>query len=470
MKLIHFLCLFFLLTFSGCTTFQSIAPPTSSPTQPKITPTNSVTPISFATSTLLPTAKLKPSPTIIPSPTQIPILPITQENLYRLEFVANIKFNPHDNYWPLFGLSFSPDSKFIAIGGNNGIEIWNIGSNQKIQTIDILNSNVRYSPDGRLLAFAAREKFGLIDLYDGTILQSFEREYPNYAETILFLPDGENYIVNGKTTEVRRISSGEIIHSFVTGETLSMEMSPDQKLIALGAYQENKVRIYQTSDWKEVKVISCTKNSYMINVSFSSDGKYLACNMARGKGPIVIINTSNWQIYKTISPIWGLDRGDYDHAHVAFTKDSKFVTDSYAFYPISSNEKYIPITTWDGINAGFTFSPDGNFMAGGHSRVTINGIGASEVPLFLYPQNGDILDFKGPYVFQINLPKNSSIFGWKLVQNEKDITGGGNGQKIFRIATNDPIHKKFDRGDLWVRVDYIEDGVLKMKTIVVTLK
>jgi WD40 repeat protein len=289
----------------------------------------------------------------------------------------------------------------------------------------------------------------------------------------VFSPDGKSYAISGDRVEIRNVIDGGIINTVTGGHDGLAVYSPDGKQIAVSG-DKNIVRVYQVSDMKTIKEFACKDNKRGArNIAFSPDGKWLACTSGMLEEPIILYDTNTWQVKNEIKPIWVHNIGDgglYISFYIGFTIDSAYVTDGYAFYPISSDKKLQPITDEGVFSSSFTISPDGSLAAGGQRFITIYKIVQPDSLLLDYPKNGDILDHRKPYEFKINSNMNFDKIAWKLVQNQTVIQYIYPGQKTLTIDLNDPLHYKIKTGDLFVYVEVLGKNGVYEQGIVVTVK
>ena len=95
----------------------------------------------------------------------------------------------------LHALAFSPDSKLIATGGNQGIiKIWDTENEKELQPITAHREwirSLRFSPNGKILASGSFDNtIKLWNLKDGQLLRVMEGHL-NKITQISFSPDGK---------------------------------------------------------------------------------------------------------------------------------------------------------------------------------------------------------------------------------------------------------------------------------------
>ena len=103
-------------------------------------------------------------------------------------------------------VSFSPDSKFLASGGENGtVNLWNL-KGQLVWAFNVPKgevNNVSFSPDGKLLATAGADGTGrLWDLNSRQQLEEFKMPQ-GMINTVSFSPDGQLLATAGDDGTIR---------------------------------------------------------------------------------------------------------------------------------------------------------------------------------------------------------------------------------------------------------------------------
>jgi Tol biopolymer transport system component len=125
-------------------------------------------------------------------------------------------FNPYSTG----AVSWSPDSKQIAFGVNNGLIVKNLESDT-LRSIPIGDGNrvfgISWSPNGKRIAYVVGVAM-IMNRYNPTELRVIdadatgERRLPSNGETLAFSPDGKYLVVykgNGRLHLMRSDGSGE---------------------------------------------------------------------------------------------------------------------------------------------------------------------------------------------------------------------------------------------------------------------
>jgi WD40 repeat protein/DNA-binding SARP family transcriptional activator len=144
-------------------------------------------------------------------------------------------------------VAFSPDGRLVAAGDNSGnnrrLLIWDVGSGRQTRLeSDFPPSQLTFSPDGRLLAGAGRER----------------------------------------GVEVRDVASGRLVGKPQLDEMArSVTFSPDGKLLFVGLYNGTGTFL-STEDWKPAGPGIRGHGQRILNARFTPDGQTLATSSADG--------------------------------------------------------------------------------------------------------------------------------------------------------------------------------------------
>lgn len=258
-------------------------------------------------------------------------------HIYDFATLTRRTFKRNENYPN--ALTFSPDSKYFAVGfSNNDIHLYDVTDGKLLQEKIKGNSNgavktIVWSPNGKWLAAGYTD--GVINLWqasDGALVQSISRHKAQVSELVFTqdsqilisasmddtirlwqMPDGvyiktintvngdcrrfsslaispdENYLVTGSDGKIClwQISTGSMINTCETNSyTYAVAYSPRGDLVASGN-NSNYVYLTQTEGFKVIKAMQAHK--FIISVAFSPDGLWIAVGSVEGENGLVQI-------------------------------------------------------------------------------------------------------------------------------------------------------------------------------------
>ncbi len=167
-----------------------------------------------------------------------------------------------------YGACFSPDSRYLAVGGlnSNGLVVWDVDSNVIVRNLvfDVSASTTVYpsfSPTGDTVICSVKNNLVLFDFNTGEVLNSMKLykapgkiTYSPRGDKILIMPyyGDKYYLVNIDTNlrykEIKFVKEGEY------DEIYSLRFSPDGSKIS-SCHASGPARIINTDDTSLVKSI-----------------------------------------------------------------------------------------------------------------------------------------------------------------------------------------------------------------------
>lgn len=215
------------------------------------------------------------------------------------------------NHERVVNMAFSPDGKILAVAVRldkttadnvfrGEIQLWN-QDGQLLNTLDHFASDVKFSPDGQMIASA-----GIIDgavkiwSRNGQLLRTFKNSSESqYLTNIAFSPDGKEIITSDSKGVVKRWNlNGQQIQVFqTTGNTqkeslAGLAFSPDGQTIVLVAYDSSThnsdILKFLNRDGQVIQTlkseISDTLSGEILpsTISFSADGQTVASGGSDG--------------------------------------------------------------------------------------------------------------------------------------------------------------------------------------------
>jgi WD40 repeat protein len=180
-----------------------------------------------------------------------------------------------------FHACFSPDGAWLAVSGEQPIQIWDVASGQLVRTFeskpDSHSFSVSISPDGTLLADSGSDgRITLWDVASGKTVRSLSHGRQNDVHDIQFSPDGKLLVSVGTDSAVRLwdVSSGQVLQTMMHGDGLyGVAFSPDGRLVA-SASCDRTVKLWEVATGRLVN--SLRHGDEVTAVAFSPDGALLA--------------------------------------------------------------------------------------------------------------------------------------------------------------------------------------------------
>jgi len=186
------------------------------------------------------------------------------------------------------GVSFSPDSRFIASSSDDRIQLWS-RDGSPISTIIARRalsagrtSIAVFSPDSKNIAYGTQDNTLNLWSLDGKLLRIIK--HPSKVTSVSFSPEGE-FLATGSADRQIRIwdRTGKLIRHFDADPEytdtsrsehyLIIQFSPDGSRIASGFSGNNgSVNLWTAKG----KLIATLEKGYPYSISFSPDGKLLA--------------------------------------------------------------------------------------------------------------------------------------------------------------------------------------------------
>ncbi|HBL10403.1 MAG TPA: hypothetical protein DD379_03135, partial [Cyanobacteria bacterium UBA11162] len=259
--------------------------------------------------------------------------------------------------------SFSPDGKFIATAGEDGIaKLWS-SSGQFIKALKWNQSkiwSVRFSPNGKYIATVSTE--GLVKLWDasGELIKHWNANQ-GAVLSVDFSPDGQYIATAGEngTGIIWNLSGeqiGELVGVHQTSVT-SIKFSPDGKQIAT-AGEDGIVQIWDVSGVQIGNPWTVGDRKAVFSISFSPDSKYLAAAQEDGIVRLWDLSDVTQETFVQLTGHQGLVLS------VSFSPDGKSIATSgedgtTRLWNLSGQPISEPLRGHPGAVLSVNFSPDG---------------------------------------------------------------------------------------------------------------
>jgi RNA polymerase sigma factor (sigma-70 family) len=265
--------------------------------------------------------------------------------------------------------AFSPDSKYVAIGGaRGGAVLWDMNTGKEVRRLNPHGgvSHIAFSPDGKMLAAASPR--GAIRLYDATtgkILPGSADPDLQFVSSLRFSPDGKRLFGDASACliwdpstgrELQRIADPKLLEFKHPNDMRNLVLSPDESRLA-AANSDGTITVWDAATCKEKHVLK-GHDRVVWNLMFTPDSRYLISN---GSDELV--------------RVWDAAGGRMKHqirgqTPLAVSRDTRYLatadakTPTVFLYDLSTG-KETKRFTWQqqGMVIGLAFSPDGRSLA-----------------------------------------------------------------------------------------------------------
>ena len=331
------------------------------------------------------------------------------DNLKKSE---KIKVNVQTGHLFAYSIATSPNSRFLATGGNYDkfIKIWDVMLGREIVSFtahkDGINS-LQYSPNGRYLVSSSDDStIKIWNAYDYSLINTIRTIHP--ALSVIFTPDSKQLVTGGRDSLIKflDITTGAVVKilKLHKGAVTGLSFIPDNDEYLFSCSSDSMIYKWNLLSG-EMDRWYRTKGKVM-GVWVSNDSKYL-CSLSTDT-LLNVWDIQNKKYYFKVKVNASKNTGTF--AGPSFSPDSKVLV--YA----SANDSLaiINLSTLQSISYGFksdnyslfdvVFSQDGNYLAG---RLDIGG------PLRIYnfsswdfiksPASLGVKDIKTYYTLPLSL-------------------------------------------------------------------
>ena len=216
-----------------------------------------------------------------------PAQPATTRNATRTNNVSNTEILVNfrlDNM--VLSVSWSPDSKFLAVGSVNKATIFNVNTDQLYWEYDVNNvSSVSWSPNSMFFAVCSENKATIFTAETFNRKEEIKEPYSEYefndVSSVSWSPDSKFLAVGSKNNAtIFNVNTGELYWEYDVNNVSSVSWSPNGKFLAVGNYNnhndndndnKNKVIIFNV----ETNIVYAEyETDDVSSISWSSDSKF----------------------------------------------------------------------------------------------------------------------------------------------------------------------------------------------------
>lgn len=184
---------------------------------------------------------------------------------------------------PVSGLIISPDSRWFASGGHDGMaQVWNLQTGEKKLALPEHHDGVHslaWFADGRTFATVAGDNIGRVWDLDSNVARKTVTEHQNDAWSPVFSPDGHTLAAGGSNRKIVRLidwpsgaqrASLPEHKSWVRGA----DFSDDGRMLATYCFDDT-VLIWNVANAQAVRTYNIATNG-MDSIVFAPGGQYFA--------------------------------------------------------------------------------------------------------------------------------------------------------------------------------------------------
>ncbi len=247
---------------------------------------------------------------------------------------------------PINDVKISPNNKFIATGGEDGIiKLWNIDSGKLLNTlVGHLNpiKSLDVSPDSKFLASVSgfpEAKLNIWDLVTNTIVFT-KSGFASSNSLVVFSPDG-NLLVLGSgqdSSVILSTNDWKVVRKIDMGQEINaIRFSTDDKFMAVSNRYIDKINIYNIKNWqKEANgdIFNPDWTNGVTDISFSKNNDILA--VACGDNNVRLYSVPDWKFIKVLPGLTkfsdGSESEQADDIKISFINGNKYMLGTFGYF------------------------------------------------------------------------------------------------------------------------------------------
>jgi len=289
--------------------------------------------------------------------------------------LCNLGLFVDEHQAPVIGVAYTPDGQSLLSANRDGVLLVRDLASGKAETRAILPnratnaSRMALNPaDGRYMAVSTAA--GMVHVWDRNdwTVASWKAHDPAAYVLVTYSPRG-HYLATaaGDSVKVWNADHKEVYTFRNTHRVTDVCWSPDERFLAVSAYDMPRVRIWEVSTGQETTIRTIQWNATA--VAFSPDGKHFAWTGMDGVVPVYDVQ-ANFKQVATLAGAPGIQ------SRLSFSPDGRMIVSASRFGParIWRVESGQLVSTIHGHSNGvrdLVFTPDGSVLTtvGGDQRI-----------------------------------------------------------------------------------------------------